>query len=321
MKEVKWQIKYDIKMAGEPEFGTKMRLLLVMRNLLEAPYTYTKKQLAERFGVDPDTIKADLEAFRNAGFDYEYDQRFCYAFKVDRPYEELKSMFQLSEEDQLRLLQALTKIEPGNPQFEALKRKLATVMEIAQKEHHYLRRPYLTKVDLLEKAKNEKRQVLLVEYRSSNSNEITDRLVEPFYAKAEDDILQAYDVRKQELKHFRLSRFKRIQLLDSPWVYEEQHKILATDPFRIVDDQQVMVHLRLTIGAYNELVERFPLSKAYIQEDAVEEGIYDFQCRVNHNFYGLTNFILGFHHRIVEIIEPESLKVHLREKIQQMGFK
>lgn len=92
--------------------------------------------------------------------------------------------------------------------------------------------------------------------------------------------------------------------------------MLATDPFRIVSDEQAMVHLRLRVGGYNELVERFPLSKAYIQEDAEEEGIYDFQCRVNRKFYGLTNFILGFHHQVVEVLEPEELKEHLREEVK-----
>ena len=47
-------------MAGEQEFGTKMRLLMVMRALLEQPYRYTKKELARRFKVDPDTIKSDF---------------------------------------------------------------------------------------------------------------------------------------------------------------------------------------------------------------------------------------------------------------------
>ena len=123
---------------------------------------------------------------------------------------------------------------------------------------------------------------------------------------------------KKELRHFRISRIKRIRPTETPWAYEDQHQVLATDPFRIVDDRQVMVHLRLKVGAYNELVERFPLSKAYIQEDAQEEGIYDFQARVNHQFFGLTNFILGFHHQIVEVLEPEGLKAHLRGEMDRM---
>lgn len=307
-------------MATEHEYGYKLRLLKVMRALLEQPYRYTKKELAERFGVSTDAIKDDFEDFRTAGFDLDYDSKYRYAFIADKPFEELKSLLQFSEADQLRLLKALNEVEPGNPQFEELRRRLASLYDFFQKEQGYMRRPYLTKVNLLQQAKQEKQQVVLVGYRSSNSNRISDRLVEPFDAKAEDDILQAFDVDKQQLRHFRISRIKRIRPTDTPWAFEDQHQVLATDPFRIVDDNQVMVHLRLKVGAYNELVERFPLAKAYIQEDATEENVFDFQCRVNHHFYGLTNFILGFHHQIVEVLEPERLKEHLRAEVRKMRF-
>ena len=305
-------------MAGEQEHGGKLRVLLVMKALQERPFHYTRQMLAENYDVHPDTIKQDFNAIKNAGFELTYDEDYRYGFSADKPYEQLKGLLQLSEADQLRLLQALNEVEPGNLQFEELKRRLASLYEYAQKEQGYMRRPYLTKVNLLEQAKQEKHQVVLVDYRSSNSNVVADRLVEPFDAKAEDDILQAFDVDKKELRHFRISRIKRIRPTETPWAYESQHQVLATDPFRIVDDRQVMVHLRLKVGAYNELVERFPLSKAYIQEDAQEEGIYDFQARVNHQFFGLTNFILGFHHQIVEVLEPEGLKAHLRGEMDRM---
>ncbi len=305
----------------EHEYGTKARLLRVMRAIMEQPFRYTKKELAELYGVHEDTIKQDFEAFRTAGFDLEYDRgTYRYGFKVDKPFEELKSLFQLEEADLLRLLRAFDQLALGDPEFVRLRDRLASLLEYTQREHAYMRRPYLTKVKLLEQARTEKRQVLLVDYHSSNSNVVADRRVEPFFARAEDDILQAFDVDKQLLRHFRLSRIKRIRLLDAPWAYEEKHQILATDPFRIVGDQQVMVHLRLRVGAYNELVERFPASKAYVQEDAEDEGVFDFQCRVNHRFYGLTNFILGFHHQIVEVLEPEELKTHLQAEAQRMKF-
>jgi predicted DNA-binding transcriptional regulator YafY len=304
----------------EHEYGTKVRLLRVMQAIMEQPYRYTKKGLAELYGVHEDTIKQDFDAFRTAGFELDYDTRYRYGFKVDKPYEELKSLFQLSETNQLGLLKAVSELAAGHPEFETLRDRLASLLEYTQREHAYMRRPYLTKVKLLEQAKAEKRQVLLLDYHSSNSNMVADRRVEPFFFKAEEDILQAFDVDKEKLRHFRLSRIKRIRLLDTPWSYEGQHQVLATDPFRIVDNRQVMVHLRMRVGAYNELVERFPASKAYIQEDAEDEGVYDFQCQVNHRFFGLTNFILGFYHQIVEILEPEELKAHLQAEIRKMTF-
>ena len=52
----------------EAEFGTKMRLLQVMVAIMEQPSVYTKRALAEMFGVSEYTIKNDFEVFKNAGF-------------------------------------------------------------------------------------------------------------------------------------------------------------------------------------------------------------------------------------------------------------
>ncbi len=303
------------------EYGTKLRLLRVLKAIQEWPFHYKKRQLAQLYDCDPDTIKSDFEAIRNAGFDLIFDSKYRYGFSADKPFEELKEMLELAPEDQLRLLKALENLAPKDQKFEALKRKLASLFDFSSKEQLLMRRPYISKIKLLENAQEAKRQVILVDYHSSNSNRVSDRQVEAFYFKAEEDMIQAFDVDKQALKHFRISRIRRIRLTETAWAHETQHKVLATDPFRIVDDQQVRVHLRLKVGAYNELIERFPLSKAYIQEDALEEGVFDFQCWVNHRFFGITNFILGYYHQIVEIIEPESLKSHLREAVEGMKFK
>jgi predicted DNA-binding transcriptional regulator YafY len=303
----------------EKEYGTKVRLLRVMRALLENPKHYTKRQLAELYQVTPDTITNDFEALTSAGFVVEYDGKYRYYFVEEKPFTQLKDLLHFSEEDQAVLYRAIDQVTDSSKRGQRLKKKLASLYDYRRLGHAYLRKPYLTKVDLLMQGKNEKRQVILRDYSSSNSNEVRDRLVEPFHPSPPDDTLQAFDVDKQELRHFRISRITRVEMTDTPWQFEGHHNIMLTDPFRIVDSNQVMVHLRLRVGAKNELVERFPLTQSYIQE-AAEEGIYDFQCMVNHRFLGLTNFILGFHHQLVEVLGPESLLDHLQEEVEKMDF-
>ncbi|MBK7873835.1 MAG: hypothetical protein IPJ74_25840 [Saprospiraceae bacterium] len=43
-------------------------------------------------------------------------------------------------------------------------------------------------------------------------------------------------------------RIIRVELTDQPWEYMGYHNIMLTDPFRIVDSNQVMVHLRMRVG-------------------------------------------------------------------------
>jgi hypothetical protein len=81
-----------------------------------------------------------------------------------------------------------------------------------------------------------------------------------------------------------------------------------------------MVNIRFKVGAYNELLESFPLAAAYVQHTG-EDNIYELQCMVNKNFYGLSNFILSSLHDVVEIVSPDCLKIHLSEKMKEFQKK
>ena len=306
-------------MPRETEYGTRARLIRVLLAILEYPNGYTKQQLADRYGVSTDTITGDFRAIETAGFVLEKDERHRYAFKTDKPLRQLKDLLHFSAEDQVALHQAIDNLPVSSERARQLKAKLGSLYDFRRLGHAYLRKPHLTKVDLLMQAKTEKCQVYLIDYRSSNSNAISTRLVEPFHISPADDTLQAFDVDKHTLRHFRITRFTRVQLTDLPWQHEGHHNIMHIDPFRIVDNNQVTVHLRLGVGAYNELVERYPLTRSHIEETD-DPNIFDFQCAVNHRFFGLSNFILGFYHQHIEVLEPEGLKAHLREELGRMRF-
>lgn len=301
------------------EYGTKMRLLRVLLAIVEHPGYYTKARLSDLLDTSKDTIGNYFDDFRNAGLLLEYDSKYRYSFIENKPYKQFKDLLLFSEEDQLILMEAIDQVNPHSKRGQKLKKKLTSLYDYHRLGHSYLRKPYLDKVDNLLDAKDNKKQVVLVDYRSSNSNNISNRLVEPFHVSPAEDTLQAFDVNKKALRHYRMSRIKRVKLTEENWAFEGHHNIIRTDPFRIVDDHQVAVHLRIRIGAYNELIERFPATKRYMEETE-EEEIYDFQCDVNHQFLGLSNFILGFYHQLVEVVHPESLKEHLRREIERMEF-
>lgn len=306
-------------MAKEHEYGYKVRLLRIMRAIMDRPKGYTKKKLAELYGVNEDTIKNDFEALKSAGFLLEYDEKYRYYFIEEKPYKQLKDLLHFSEEDQLLLEQAIDQIAIHDIRGERLKKKLSSLYDFQRLGHAYLRKPYLNKVDLLMEAKETEVQIVLEDYHSSNSNQVTDRLVEPFHVSPPEDTLQAFDVDKRGIRHFRISRIRKVKPTENKWEFKGNHNIMRTDPFRIVDNNQKMVHLRMKVGAYNELIERFPLTKSYIQESPTEE-LYDFQCMVNHRFLGLANFIMGNYHHLVDVIAPDELVQHLKEEIEKLKF-
>ncbi len=306
-------------MPAENEYGYKIRLLRVMRDIIERPYGYTKQYFAERYGAHEDTIKNDFDTFGELGLELDWDHKRRYAFKVNKPLKKISGLLFFSEEERVLLYDAIHNLRTTPERQAHLIQKLHSLYDYSRLGFAYLRKPHLTKVDLLEQAKAEKRQVILEGYRSSNNNLVSDRLIEPFHIVPADDMLHGFDADKRVIRHFRLTRFIRVKLTDRPWQNEGSHNIMKTDPFRIVTNNQITVHLRLSVGAYNELIERYPLTRPHIEETA-DPNFFDFQADVNHNFYGLTNFILGFYQLNIEVLHPPTLLEHLRAEVGKMKF-
>lgn len=315
-----WNIvrKYTA-MPEENDEGPRVRIAHLFRILLEQPHRYTIRELADKLGKSADTIEGDFQAIKTAGYQIEADSKWRYAFVLEKPYRQLKDLLHFSEEDQALLYQVIDNLPIGSERAAKLKNKLGSLYDFGRLGHAYLRKPYLNKVDLLEQARQDKKQVVLEGYRSSNSNTISNRIIEPFHVSPSEDTVQTFEIDKNKVNHFKISRITRVRILDQNWSHEGWHNIRRTDCFRIVGNEQVTVHLRLGVGAYNELIERFPLAKGHVEETQ-EEGIYDFLCPVNNRFLGLSNFILGFHHQGIEIVSPDSLRDHLRTEVGKMSF-
>ncbi|MDX1905290.1 MAG: WYL domain-containing protein [Thermonemataceae bacterium] len=300
----------------------KNRLLGILKSLLERPYHHTKRMFADAYGVDDSTIKKDFEELRNADFTLNYDSKYRYAIAPNKSVEHLQDVLFFTENEQEILVKALATYQQTNEeQKEKLRKKLETVYDVSKLGSSLFSKTFLNKVDLLEKAKKEKKVIKLINYHSTNSNKVSDRLLEPFLVGVKEDILHCFDLDINEIRHFRISRIRRVELLHENWKNETKHYVTATDPFRIVNNEQVKVHIKVGIGGYNELIERYPLTQAYLKPCADKADVFDFECKVNKNFYGLINFLLGYHEFIEEIIEPESLLEHIHERIKKINSK
>ena len=294
------------------EIGTRLRILKVLMALLDEPHGLTKKQLAKRFDMSLDNMKRDIEIIRDAGFVIELDDSYRYQLKVNRPYQQLKDLLHFGEEDQVLLYNAIDQVDRHGKRGDRLKKKLASLYDYRKLGHTYLKANYLTKVDALKQAITDKRVVTLHDYRSSNSDHVMNRRVEPFHLEPSEDLLHAFDLDRDAIRHFKMTRFTRVGVEQAAWANAGKHHIHTSDIFRVVDNQTVPVYLRLKVGAYNALIEQFPLAKAYVTPSGDTADEYVFEARVNHRYIGLTNFIMGNYHQVVEVVEPEDLVVHLR---------
>lgn len=279
-----------------------LRLLL---KLLAAPKRLTKRQLGAYVGLkDRSSVTDHLNHIKAAGITVESDKHHRYYVLPTTGFKELSYLSPLSDADKMRIKDALNQL----PEAEALQlsNKLASIYDFQSLGIEALRRPELEKLDAVEESIKELRRVLLVNYRSRNSNDERDRKVEVFSIEPEIGMIKAYDCEKQRTSHFMLSRLDRVKVLDQPWLFEKLHNNHPSDAFNIVANSRVMVDLTLSVSAYNDLVERNPNARQYTRKGA-EENTYQFQGRVNKNFIGLKQFVLA-NWRDVTIHAPSELR-------------
>jgi predicted DNA-binding transcriptional regulator YafY len=302
---------------SEKEYTGRTRSLRILRAIIESPFFYTREELARHYNVSKDAIKEDFEAFANAGFELARDQRHRYALALDRRFDNLKSLMVFSSKEEEWIMNGLKKLGVTDNDLEKLERKLNRIYD-ASKLPNTFDKNFLGKVDRLEGAIKNKKVVIFKDYRSSNSNTIKDRIVEVFHISAEDDTIHAYDCDEKEVKHYLISRVTKLEVTDKHWTHEGSHVIYKTDPFRIHNNSQVSIHLRMTIGGYNALIERYPVTRNYTHPSPDGGNFYDLECKVNNKYYGLTNFILGYYSQIVAIFEPDDLIEHIRTEANKL---
>jgi predicted DNA-binding transcriptional regulator YafY len=275
------------------------------------PYRYTKRELAQQFNRTRDALSEDFAALSSAGLQLVKNEQHRYAIVPDREFRELKYLQPLSDEDKAKIGRALDYL---GSQKEAmyLRNKLESIYDFQRLGLRALRKPVLERIERLTSARKDRKQVILKNYRSRNSNTVRDRRVEPFHLDPEKDTLQAYDISSRDSRHFRLSRIERVIATEDDWEHTGDHRTKITDVFRIADNQQVFIHLQVDVSGYNALIEEFPLTLTYL-EPANQPNSWDFQCQVNHEFIGLLPYILG-NAAHVEILAPDTLAARVREE-------
>jgi len=292
------------------------RILRVLLRILTNPHKYSRPELARYFNESLPTIKSDTEIINSLPeitLYYEKHPYKCY-IEPNNKYSHLKKFLPLNEEDKVHLYNALT--YTNKSLAELLKSKIEGLYDFQQLGLRQLRHPAIERINRLEAAKEKKQKVILKNYRSNQSNQTRDRVVEPHLVNPELDTLQAFDYDRMKSIHFRLSRIERVESTEEEWEYQKRHTSQNTDVFRIANNDQVQVTLRLKVRAYNILIENFPMAKNYLDPDATPNH-YIFQAPINRDFHGLLPFILG-NHDFLEILNPVELKEAVKAEARKI---
>jgi predicted DNA-binding transcriptional regulator YafY len=166
-------------------------------------------------------------------------------------------------------------------------------------------------MEKISEAIKNKKQVVLKNYHSANSNEIRDRLVEPVHFGDNYQTIVALDCKDHICKQFKLDRIGEVIEMKTKFKFEELHTKNQSDIFGFSGDANTWITLDLTLRAYLLLREEYPLSIPYTERT---EGGYQFYGPVS-NPDGIGRFVLGLMDEI-KIKGPEAFKTFIEKKIQ-----
>lgn len=112
----------------------------------------------------------------------------------------------------------------------------------------------------LKKAIHDKKQVILHNYRSRNSDTVTDRCVEPIEFASDYTSIQCYDNEKNGMRTFVLSRIGDggVEILESDWINESQHMHAKSDLFGWRERSgKYHISLDMKLSAHDYLLSTF----------------------------------------------------------------
>jgi proteasome accessory factor C len=273
----------------------------------------TVNQLAQQLEANARTIYRYFKLLEELGF--IIDQDFYGKFFIHREEgENPEDRFLLEEVSVMR--QLLQSGARGHPLQEAMLRKLSFHSEARDLPEQFLKVRVAKLFRVLSEAIEAKKQVLLKSYHSANSQEIADRLVEPFQFGEGFQAVLALDTKDKQSKYFKLERIGEVVMLEKPYKFGQLHQKNATDMFGLSGRKQIWVSMKLSLRAWMLLREEFPLSVKYIEKDGESDGrVYIFNGPVLH-FKGIGRFVMGLADEI-SIIEPIEFKRHIKEIIKQ----
>ncbi len=273
----------------------------------------TVNQLAQQLDANARTIYRYFKLLEELGF--MIDQDFHGKFFIHREEgENPEDRFSLEEVTMMR--QLLQSGASGHPLQEAMLRKLSFHSEARDLPEQFLKMRVAKLFRTINEAIEGKKQVLLKSYHSANSQEINDRLVEPFQFGEGFQSVLALDTKDKQSKYFKLERIGEVVVLDKPYKFEALHQKNATDMFGLSGRKQIWVSMRLSLKACMLLREEFPLSVKYIEKDNESEGkSYLFNGPVLH-FKGIGRFVMGLADEIT-IASPPEFKQYIKDIIKQ----
>lgn len=131
-------------------------------------------------------------------------------------------------------------------------KKIYLKSEVSEQANSILKAHLSKLVEKINFAINNNKKVILVKYHSVNSNNISDRLVEPFQFTENYSSICAFEIKSNQNKYFNLERIIDVEVLDDSQENKSFFEFETTDVFGFTErnGKKFEVELQLSLRAY-----------------------------------------------------------------------
>ncbi len=280
----------------------KIERMLRLMKMLTANTLYTVDDLAERLDMSRRTVYRYIDTFREAGFVIKKSGNRIRLDKESPHFKDISQLVHFTEEEAAILKRAIESIDDTNLLKQNLKRKLYSVYDNKILADTVVRGANAANVRRLIEAIEQRRQVVLCDYRSAHGGAVRDRRVEPFAFTANYVQAWCYDTESDSCKLFKLTRIGSVEPLDDKWRHAERHAEGFIDIFRMNGERRLPVRLRLGLLAGNLLIEEYPLAERDLVPDGDDHLILSTEVA---DYAGVARFVVGLLDDIEIIDTPE----------------
>ena len=243
---------------------TKTHRFLRLISFLSSSYPKTKEECISFLGIKDSAFYNYRNVLLDTGFDVRQKEGKYWIEYPDQDYQILRNVLHFSEEETYLLSRCIDMLDEGVACSNRLKQKLTSFLNQDKAIEAYIHKEKSAIVQTLQKAQKEKKQILLVNYASGNSQTVKNRMVEPFEFKDDFNLVWAFDTALKQNRQFKICRIEDIQESPLPWEYERQHKSKPVDIFRNTGDLNKKIECTLSLKARNLLIEEYPLAERFL---------------------------------------------------------
>jgi predicted DNA-binding transcriptional regulator YafY len=294
-------------MPAETKSHRILRFILYLSN----SNPKTREECCQFLEIKDSAFYNYCNVLRDTGFDLVQEEG---KYRIDFPDEGhavLRNILHFSEEENYLLVKIIDALDTDSASSARLRNKLVSFLNRDKAVEEYLIREKKEKALTLGEAIRNRKQALLRNYSSGNSQTVSDRLVEPFRFCDDFNLVWAFDTGLKENRQFKTSRIAEVDVTSLPWEHQRQHRAMDTDIFRNTGALDKEVVIEMDLRARNLLIEEYPLSEKYLEEKPQHRYILRVAVA---KYEGPGRFCLGLSED-VEVRGDEGFGEYLKQKM------